>query len=370
MTPAPISTLESRWRSRGENNFDFLRFLAAAFVIFSHSFALRGVAWEPLHRLTGYQSFGQLGVGIFFVMSGLLITRSWLERPEIVGFVRKRALRVLPGFFCALLFCAFVVGPLATQLSMPAYFGTARTYGYLRNAVIFYQQHTLPGAFTDTPFKSVNGSLWTLPGEIMCYGALLVLGVAHGLSRRVFGRIAAALIAYWLVQFFLAVGADPVPARVLATPRSECSMWFLLGSLSYVYRDRLKLNRWGALVAASVCLATLSTDEGYPFNIGYLAAFPCVTYLILYAAQLRAPVLHRWARLGDPSYGMYIYAFPLQQLIVHWLGREIGAGAMFALSMAAVLPIAYASWHWVEKPMIALAHRRPRGGMAPLAVAV
>lgn len=372
MTPendrATISTLESRLRNRGENHLDFLRFLAATFVILSHSFALRGVHWEPLYELTGYQSFGRLGVGIFFVMSGLLITRSWLDRPEIAGFVVRRALRILPGLFCALLFCVFVVGPLATHLPLRIYFQSAPTYHYLGNILLFNLQYDLPGVFPDLPIGTLNGSLWTLPEEVKCYAAVLGLGLVGALSRRVFGWIAAVLIAGWLFEFLLAVNGDLHPAKVVAGPARECAMWFLLGALSYVYRDWICLNRWGALAAAAVYLATLSTDEGFPFNIGYLAAFPSITYLILYAVQVRAPILDRWSHWGDASYGMYIYAFPVQQLIVHWLGREIEAAPMFVLSMAATLSLAFASWHWIEKPLIALASRR-RGTPPPDALA-
>lgn len=137
-------------------------------------------------------------------------------------------------------------------------------------------------------------------------------------------------------------------------------MLFLLGALAYVYRDSLPLNRWGALIALAGYLATLSTDRGFRFNPGYVAGFPCVAYLVIYVAQLRVPWINRWGKWGDLSFGLYIYAFPVQQLIVYFFGRGISAGEMFALSLAGTLPLAFLSWHAVERPMMTLAHRFPR----------
>lgn len=154
-----MSGFELWLRRRGENNLDFLRFVAATFVIFSHSFALRGERWDPLLLVTGYQSFGQLGVGVFFLISGMLVTRSWLGRPSIGQFVGRRALRILPGLFCAVLFGLLVVGPLTTELPWRTYFRLPETWAYLQNASAYHLEFHLPGVFTHLPFRAVNGSL-------------------------------------------------------------------------------------------------------------------------------------------------------------------------------------------------------------------
>lgn len=133
-----------------ENNFDFLRFFAAALVLFAHSYPLVGRRGdEPLTLLTGYEKGGSIAVGIFFVMSGYLIASSWLASSSPKSFLIKRALRIFPALIVAVLLSVFVIGPLVTHLTLGQYLAADGTWTYLQN-ILLVTRYELPGVFTAT----------------------------------------------------------------------------------------------------------------------------------------------------------------------------------------------------------------------------
>src|SRR6478736_9794871 len=160
-----------------DNNFDVLRLLAAWAVLVSHSFALVGEA-EPLHQFNA--SLGNVGVLVFFAVSGLLIRRSWEYDPSPRDFWAKRALRLLPALATVGVLTAFVLGPLVTAASLTTYFTSWETWVYpFRVAFLLPFGATLPGVFDDNVYAgAVNGPLWSLPVEVFAYFGLFVLGVA------------------------------------------------------------------------------------------------------------------------------------------------------------------------------------------------
>ena len=163
------------------NNFDFFRFLAATLVIYSHAFPLSGNGYngELFVKLTNSQmSGGSIGVGIFFLMSGYLIAKSWDGNPNIAQFVRKRILRIIPGLMVCVLVSMLVIGPIYTALPIKEYFFHNDTISYIKNVFLWETRFTLGGTFVGLPYANViNGSLWTLKYEIRCYLILLMLGI-------------------------------------------------------------------------------------------------------------------------------------------------------------------------------------------------
>src|SRR5215218_4877934 len=173
--------LSDRLGSR-DNNFDLLRLLAAWSVLVSHSFALTGHD-EPLHQFG--TTLGNVGVLVFFAVSGLLIRRSWEYDPSPRSFWTKRGLRLLPALATVSVLTAFVLGPLVTTLSTAAYLSDPQTWIYpVRVTLLFPFGAGLPGVFEDSIYPgTVNGPLWSLPVEVFAYLVLAVLGMA-GLLRR------------------------------------------------------------------------------------------------------------------------------------------------------------------------------------------
>jgi len=144
---------------RGGNNFDFIRLVAASLVVFSHSFILaEGTdGREPLYFLTaGREDLGQVAVATFFVISGFLITMSFESSRSIGNYLWKRVLRVFPALIILLLLTTFVLGPLATNLSLKDYFSQGHTYSYLTNVRLFRLQYDLPGLFQENPYPNAS----------------------------------------------------------------------------------------------------------------------------------------------------------------------------------------------------------------------
>lgn len=330
------------------NNFDFLRIVAALMVLFGHSYVLSGRgALEPLVLLTGLDGLGGLGVSIFFVISGFLVAASYDRRPDARAYFAGRLLRILPGLAAALILSALVLGPLLTDLPARVYFSDLKTWLYVtRNLLLYPVTYDLPGVFTANPYPdAVNGSLWTLRLEFTCYLLLPLLGWARLLRPRVIeGLAGVAAIAYLVLAW---LGPDRAPATALLATRF--GLLFVAGAALYYRRDQAWLKRPETLAGAAALFALAALVE--PFA---MLASPLVLPVLVIAFALRPlPGLSSFSRYGDLSYGIYIYAFPVQQAWMQVVGPErLGVWAFSGLTLACVLPLAAASWLLVEQPAL------------------
>lgn len=338
------------------NNINTLRFLGAFFVLFGHSFELchgpGGGGVDPISRsfmgLTAYYAkLPGIGVALFFVLSGYLVTRSFDNRPSVRAYVEARILRIYPALWVTLLLTVFVLGPLVTTLELSAYFGHKGTWNYLlRNAILFPDVvYKLPGVFEQNPWAGgVNGSLWTLPVEVRMYVIVALLGVLGLLQKRDTFNLAALMIVAW---YFL----SPEHFVLLHDVKHvRLGIYFLFGAFLYVNRERI-VYHW-AVVALSIVLLYLNHR-----NAAYNALFAaCFAYFILYISfhrRIRFPDL---GKHGDFSYGLYLYAYPMTQVNVLLFGPDnpwFIALMAFLMSMA----LAVASWFLVEKPCLRLKGR-------------
>lgn len=341
------------------NGFDTIRLLAASAVIVSHGFVLTG-AVEPLDHLTGGQAtIGTLAVSAFFVISGFLIPASF-DRGGIARYAVKRARRILPALVVAVLLCAMVLGPLATQLPLGAYFADPATWRFLGHALFLPVGYDLPGVFADHPLSAVNGSLWSLKYEVACY-VLVPLALMLAPLRK------AAVIAAWLASFAIArlVPPDAGGALYHLGQLAELFRFFGAGMLLYLYRAQIQLRP----ALAWLCLGVAGVGALTPlFNelAATLGAYALIAFAGLCGERFRQVTAR-----GDISYGVYVLAFPIQQLLVPaTLGFAMGGIVLGWLANALLaLPLAYAagalSWFLVERP--ALGGSAARHGAGPLA---
>lgn len=319
------------------NNFDAIRLVAAATVIVGHAWPLTGAAGPP--RVGGIAIF-HLAVFVFFSLSGYLVGTSWIRDPRPRPFLLRRASRIFPALVVVVILTVFVVGPLATTLTPGEYFGSPTTWGY------WQATYELPGVFTELPRPVVNGSLWTLGPEFTCYLGVLVVGVAvRLLPDRFRARGAGAalvLLAVLLAAVSLVPGAVPDSVR----PITE-AMTFFAGGAAIAQAQLTRLPARPAVVLGAIWVfGAWLTD--LPGIVWCWIALP---YLVVAIGSRSAPIVRRAGRWGDLSYGMYLWGFPIQQLVVLF-----APGLPLPLDVAIVLiataGIAIASWRLVEAPAL------------------
>lgn len=316
-----------------KNNLDIIRFLAASLVLFSHAYPLTtgNNGSEPFAILTnGEMTFGELAVAIFFIISGFLITQSFDRSKNPINYFKARSLRIFPGLIFCVLLSIFLLGPILTKLSVKDYFANRETYDYLKTITLYWLQYDLPGMFPENIWPgAVNGSLWTLWYEFFFYIVVAVLGVTRMLNKRIvlFGFILATAL------YFLGRGAF----------YTDLFRYFGAGMVFYLYRKHIKLNGFIALL--SLIILILTARNGY-FEYSLSVAG---TYLIFYFAFASKVKFYNFGKYGDFSYGIYIYAFPIQQIMTQAFNNQITPLENFLLSFPVTLIIAIISWHMIEK---------------------
>jgi len=343
----PAHPIENR-----NNNFDFLRLLAAFMVLYSHQYPLLGSESPYLMTLADNWglSFGSLGVAIFFAISGHLVTQSWIHDPHIGRYIAKRFLRVWPGLAVVTLIAVFIVGPMTSNLSLHEYFHDSRTWHYLR-ALYLKIIFPLPGVFEENPFpNAVNGSLWTVRIEFRWYLYLLALGMAAYIMgpkwRRALFLASIAILAFYYFAFH---HPQTQPDRSWTL---DYGMYFCFGALMYLYRDEWKAIYWIFAVIAGVI--------AYLLGQAVMAALLVITPSVIVFGRAATPIIKDFGRFGDFSYGVYIYAFMLQQTLAWHFGERLSFASHLMLVTAMTLVCAFLSWHLVEKPALALKKYLPR----------
>lgn len=337
-------------REGRDNRLDAFRLGLALLVFASHCWGLTlGTNRDdPIDRITrGQVSGGGLAVAAFFAISGFLIAQSWTTSRGVLDFLRRRILRIYPGFLVA---SAFSVAVAATfGADSLARFAAEFPAGSALRSVVRLRQPTWPGAFPHNPYPGeINGSLWTISYEFGCYLVAALLGTALLLRK---GPVAVLFGASFAA--FLAFDVAAVPGEF--GPAASWARYFALffaGSAAYLGRDAIPRSRGIALASG---LALVVGSQIPPFLTGMLPI--AGVYLLFYLAF--APGAREPARARpDLSYGVYLYAFPVQQAIVSQM-PGIGPLTLMAVAIAPILALAAASWYAIERPCLARKRRPP-----------
>lgn len=343
---------------RHDNAFDALRLFAALLVIFGHAFRLTGEAGPAFAGA----NVATTGVKIFFVVSGYLVAQSWLRDPHPGRFLRRRLLRIMPGLVAVVALTAFVLGPMITNLPASAYFADQRTWLYLAN-LAFYPADELPGVFTaNSAPHEVNGSLWSLAPELSMY---LLLPAVAVVSLTLTGAYRLFILAALLVTMVALLVVLPAPelrqwliygTRVWAW--FSVAPFFLIGAcFAFCGWDRF-LNRW--IASGLLLLLVLMPTLPLLTELLLIASLP---YIVLAFGTASAPLGGALTRRGDFSYGLYLYAFPIQQALVATVGTPGGALGNFAITAVLAGGCAALSWHMIEKPALRAKPVRAESGM-------
>lgn len=343
-----------------ENNFSVIHLAGALLVVLGHQYVLMGCA-APF--ILGVDING-LGVRIIFVMSGYLITESWLRSKGVKQYLSKRFMRIYPPLAVCVVLTVVVIGPVFTRCSLKEYWPGA--LDYLIKNMVLYPKFDLPGVFQDNPNQAVNGSLWTLPVEVACYLGLTVMMKCYEMLYR--KKVHAANFFYlaigavfWCIyvlriregnrQSFVLWGTDWCNALELA-------VYFLWGSIF----ARLGLRRICNLQAGIVlCLIYACV----PDTLREVMLLPVITYMTISFAFPDRPVFSRTIK-NNKSYGIYLWAFPVQQAVIQVIAirgqRYLQPVAMFLIAMIFIWVMAYLSNTLVEKPLLKMARGRKDSG--------
>lgn len=325
-----------------DDNFLLLRFIAAALVIYGHAPAITGGGGPPdLFVWLGWGEYsGSIAVDLFFVISGFLVTGSFLRRRHVADFAWARLIRIIPAYAACLILCAFVVGPLFTTNPLREYFSNPEPWAYVSKNLHLNPEMAwdLPGVFTSNPRRpTINGSIWTLPAEVRMYTWAALLGLVGVTSRRwLFNVVIAGLFIYGVLR----------PNDIPFVPLNEyvrLAGLFAVGAFCYINRSWIPIH--GALLLAVIGLSYLCRS-----TFVYAPLFACCETLFVFWFAYNVS-WRGFNRFGDYSYGIYLWGFPSQQMVAAAMGTlPFLLNALVGFCVALLLAIA--SWHAIEKPAL------------------
>jgi peptidoglycan/LPS O-acetylase OafA/YrhL len=361
LEPASTSAQSATQRtsSKRNNAFGVVRLMLASWVILSHSPELidGDRHRELLTRAFGAISFGELAVDCFFVLSGFLLTQSWALSSSLSRYMIRRTLRIIPGYVVAAVFSVFVVGALGAKqphvylsaVNIPRFIVKAITLGQLRT----------PATFLGQSNPSINASLWTIRHEFLCYLAIPALGTLGILQKR------SAMLWVALASAGLFASSNFLLVHVGILPNSSAGI--VLGAFVRLWT----FFCWGAFAAtaqiqrhlrASWFVGLLAFAGLALFSLGNkgeaLLAFP-LAYGVLYVGFRGLDFAKTWVQKNDISYGVYLYAWPIQKLCTWWI-PGIGPWWLCALTLVLTSLVGALSWKLIEEPAVRLSERLTR----------
>ena len=325
-----------------DNNFGALRLAFAALVVVSHSAEMLdgNRSRKILSRIFGTMTFGEFAVDGFFLVSGYLIAKSFAQQPQIIRYLGKRCLRIVPAYLAAFWICVLAVAPFAGGAHSPLFIE-----GLLKSNLLLEAPEVGP-VFQGLAYPMLNGPMWTISYEFFCYLAVGAIGAACIKLGILAARGRWALLvgtAFGLV--FAGSGIYPSNAIGLATV-------FGVGALFYLFRGEIVLNGKGAIVCALLMAAALYNRYLAEAGVAVFGGY------VLFWLALKTKAVKTGLADGktDISYGLYLYAWPIQNLLI-WNQRDINPWILCAVSLVSAGLAGYASWHLIEKRALGLARR-------------
>lgn len=368
----PARTISSALRGH-DNALGLIRLVLALAVLVSHTWPLGGFGHDPGSGISrGQTTLGGLAVGGFFAISGYLITKSGMSA-DVMQFLWRRVLRIFPAFLLVLLLSALALGPVIWMLdghSLPEYFArsAASPWHYIGSnwtltvgtwGILDVFQHSTPyGVHTGT--SVFNGSMWTLSHEWACYLMVAILLVAGVLTkaRPVVVAVAVVIFAGQIVQL-VSPGTMGAVLPPLGNPEFLSLAYpFAVGAVFAVYSRSIPLTpRFG--IAAGVVLVWTLLNGGYA-----VVGVPAGVYFVLWLGSAIPGRLRKVGQKNDISYGVYLYAFPVQQTLAYFGLYKLGVIPMILGAAAITLGLSWLSWRYVESPAMSLKGWGPGRGFA------
>jgi peptidoglycan/LPS O-acetylase OafA/YrhL len=335
-----------RYSNVRNSGMDVLRVVFALLVLLSHAQEIPDGdrARELLSILTHrYLTFGDLGVDGFFLLSGFLIVKSWKHNPDPINYLKKRVLRIVPGYMVAAFLSTIVVGLLVP--GAPNFFSNL---GFpFAKSVLLLGSPVTPIVFPGSHFTMVNGAMWTITFEFFCYLLVLLLGVC-GIFKC--PNLWLLLTAALLIPLFFPLHTNHDSLNQIV----RLTAVFFVGGCFYLFRESINF-RPRIAIFASLCLgifwgvSTAHVEGAFVVFGGYL-----MFYLIQIPFSVTFP---------DVSYGIYLYGWPVESL---WIWYRHGHPSVtFIVSAVICFSLGWLSWHFIERPMLSL--KRKSAALVPVA---
>lgn len=333
-----------------KNNFDFLRLIFASCVLVTHSYPLSGIyECDVLCQIShGQIGFSYLGVRGFFVISGYLIFQSMKRSHNIIDFFWKRLLRLFPALIVVLLLTV-ILTPFVYNSNVPFFYNKSLLTYLPNNLLLYRNQYIIDGVFENNPYKSIiNGSLWTIPYEFTLYIFISTLIIFR--NKKIIYQIVLLFLFLLLVignifffeqfkqngfilglEYLLDLGVYFVAGSLLAALDIDKIKWkmellflFFIIVISSIYFDFYTYTRYISLPILFILLGL--NPVRFIESIG--------------------------RNIGDLSYGIYIYGFPVQQTLMHFF--KFNNLELMTYSLIITYILAYFSWHHIEKKALKL----------------
>ena len=334
-----------------DNCFDIIRYYLSFIVLFAHFSILSGA-----NNFNWITNSGEAVSG-FFILSGFLVYYSYIKKPQLKNYIKKRARRILPPYLFIVLICA-TGGLFLTSFSVSDYFDSSQLYKYLVANVSFlnFIEPCLPGVFTDNVMPAVNGSLWTMKVEIMLYASVPI-------TFYFFKKWNKCIVLFLI--FFISISYRECFLYLYNTTHNEIYsilgrqvgsqlVYFYSGTAILIYFDKFQ-KYIKFLFPISLAIYILKSEL---FIFEYLAPFAFAVIIIGIAYNFK--YLNFIGKYSNVAYGIYLFHFPVIQTILHFKIHEYNFSLALFLSVLLTVALAFFSWNFIEKPFMHPAQKQPR----------
>lgn len=325
------------------NNFTLIRIILSILVIYGHSFPLtnKNVNSDIFIKFF-HISPSVHAVALFFFISGLLISKSFITKNQPISFILARFFRIIPALFISALFLAFIAGPLLTTLPLSDYFTNKDIYRFIYKNLLMQTQFTLPGVFENLPYPSaITGSWWTIRYEVICYLFLLFIGMIGGFKNKHIATLICSTIIILILTNSTFIQNNLSPLKEIY----YLPFYFCTGCLFYIWSDKIQINF--PVLIGLIGITILCRNTTIYTILFFLSTSVFILILAISETIKKIKIKH------DISYGIYIYGFFVQQvLIFQFPNMNNYWNTVFSIIICVLLALISAKY--IEEPAITL----------------
>ncbi|OAT18027.1 acetyltransferase [Buttiauxella gaviniae ATCC 51604] len=326
------------------NNLDLIRIIAACLVIYGHAYFIspQAGADDFVRSLIGFDYSGSMAVKVFFFISGLVVTNSYFRKKDIHDFIISRFFRIWPALI-TIIVISYLYALIATTFSASEFMASSNPLDYLVGSFFLKFTWSFPGVFSNNPSSTFNGSLWSITYEVGCYIILMSIASLFKFNKLAISIICAMVIIDSVYQP-LGVFRESI-GRVEVKYLPAC---FAIGVISSIYQDKIQVNIKNL---STIILVTMILNAQLS-SLYELSFYIAIMYSILFICSRKCFI--KIKPKYDISYGIYLYGFPIQQ-IIHNNFKDYGISTNQLLSITISICAGLFSWILIEKRFMNIA---------------